>query len=65
MENLKSLIKAMGGSPENLEERLEMLINFLNENSDNDEKISAGDLLGYICGYMDVSASPEDEIDIF
>ena len=44
-------------------DRINKLVDFLD--SCGDSKVSAGDVMGYICGYMDVTAEPEDEIEIF
>jgi hypothetical protein len=45
-------------------ERINKLVNFL-EDLDDEAKVSAGDVLGYIMGWADIYASPEDEIEIF
>lgn len=48
-------------------ERIDKLIIFLDKLSDDnvDAKVSAGDVLGYIQGYCDITAEPEDEIEVF
>jgi len=43
--------------------RMSKLIDFLYENGES--KVCAGDLYGYICGYIDITSDPEDEIEIF
>ena len=52
---------------EGIEDRVNGLIKFLNEISEKnaDIKVSAGDVLGYICGWSDITAEPEDEIETF
>ncbi len=42
--------------------RINLLVDFLDKN--NDSNVSAGDVLGYICGWVDTTSPPEDEIEI-
>ena len=67
MKKLLKNIHLGTGDTSELENRIDKLINFLDEisNENPDIKVSAGDVFGYICGYMDASADPEDEIEIF
>ena len=44
--------------------RIDKLISFL-DGLDDDAKISAGDLLGYLQGWVDTTSPPEDEIEVF
>ena len=44
--------------------RVDKLISFL-DNLDDDAKISAGDVLGYLKGWVDITSPPEDEIEVF
>ena len=50
-----------------LEERIEKLVVFLSDvsNENFDMKVSAGDVMGYICGYFDLTSEPNDEIETF
>lgn len=50
-------------SPE-LIDRINKLVDFLDNLSD-DAKVSAGDVMGYICGYFGKNDMPEDEIEVF
>jgi hypothetical protein len=52
-------------NPEFLEDRLNSLIDFLDDisNRDSDACVSAGDVFGYLCGYMGEDPKAEDEID--
>lgn len=47
--------------------RIEKLANFLSLVSDenDDAKVLAADIMGYIRGYCDITSDPEDEIEIF
>lgn len=44
--------------------RINKLMNFL-YHLDDDSKVSAGDIFGYIKGYFDEDAEPDDEIEVF
>ncbi len=48
-------------------EKLKKLIKFLDDITDINEdiRISAGDLLGYLKGYFDDDCNPKDEIETF
>jgi hypothetical protein len=54
-------------SDDDLLKRTKILIDFLDTVSDeNDEaKVIAGDVMGYLCGYVDITSPPEDEIEVF
>jgi len=42
--------------------RINLLVEFLDNLGDDDMYVSAGDVMGYICGYFGDGDSPEDEI---
>lgn len=52
---------------EGIEERIEKLVDFLSDvsNENFDIKVSTGDVMGYICGYFDLTSEPTDEIETF
>ena len=62
-ENYNSKIQETNG----LIERINKLVDFLDRcsNTNYECKVSAGDIMGYICGYMDITSEPEDEIEVF
>lgn len=53
-------------NPEFLEDRLNSLIDFLDDISNRapDTSVSAGDVFGYLCGYMGKDPKAEDEIEV-
>ena len=44
--------------------RVDKLVHFL-DSLDDEAKVSAGDILGYIMGWVDKTSPPEDEIEVF
>jgi hypothetical protein len=48
-----------------MEERIKKLLDFLDDITEGGEEmyVSAGDVYGYLNGYFDEDASPEDEIE--
>lgn len=48
---------------EGLLDRINKLVDFLDEC--DGLNVSAGDVMGYICGYVDTTSEPEDEIETF
>ena len=54
-----SKIQETGG----LLERINKLVDFLDEC--DEMKVSAGDVMGYICGYVDCTSEPSDEMETY
>jgi hypothetical protein len=61
--NISDVINSKIQETDGLLERINKLVDFLDECDES--KVSAGDVMGYICGYVDITSEPEDEIESF
>jgi endo-1,4-beta-mannosidase len=62
--DLSDVSESKINNPSNLMDRVNKLVEFL-DTLDDDTKVSAGDIMGYICGYFGDDDLPEDEIETF
>jgi hypothetical protein len=61
--NISGVINSKIRKTDGLLGRINKLVDFLDECYEL--KVSAGDVMGYICGYVDITSEPEDEIETF
>ena len=61
--NLTGVINSKIQETDGLLERINKLVDFLDEC--DEMKVSAGDVMGYICGYADCTSEPSDEIETY
>jgi len=61
--NISGVINSKIQETDGLLDRINKLVDFLDECDES--KVSAGDVMGYICGYVDITSDPEDEIETF
>lgn len=61
--NISGVINSKIQETDGLLDRINKLVDFLDEYDES--KVSAGDVMGYICGYFGKDDLPEDEIETF
>jgi len=61
--NTDAVINSKIQEIDGLLDRINKLVDFLDECDES--KVFAGDVMGYICGYVDTTSEPKDEIETF